>query len=181
MKILKFCLAPVMLISSFAVPVAHSATAEDAKEISRIYTAAFGRYPDKGGLNFWIDKFDQGLPIDDISQRFLESPEYEASYGDLNNTAYVEALFLNVLGREGEEAGVDFFTRLLDDGRDDRAGVLSTIADSDENRAGTAALFSTVYQESNGDWCFDIDGDGTPDNIRLMYWTKSDWGRANWN
>ncbi|MEO1599613.1 MAG: DUF4214 domain-containing protein, partial [Pseudomonadota bacterium] len=50
---------------------------------------------------------------------------------------YVDELYDNVLGREGEAAGRDFWIRSLDQGMDD-AELLMVFADSPENLAQTA-------------------------------------------
>ena len=90
----KYGLAAAALLSSITVPVAHSATADDAKTISRLHTAAFGRYPDKQGLDFRIEKYGGCTPLHVISQRYIASQEFNETDGELTNREYVGALYL---------------------------------------------------------------------------------------
>ena len=168
---LMFCLGAV---------ASHAATEEEAKSISRLYSAAFDRYPDKGGLNFWIRQFDNGQSLNAIAARFNSSPEFIETYGELSNQAYVETVFQNVLGRAPAQEGVVFFTSRLDDGRTTTSRVLANISESPENVAKTAVVFDTIFEETNGDWCFDIDGDGNADNIRNLYWSVTNWDQSSW-
>lgn len=99
----------------------------------RIYQAAFDRAPDTTGLTFWIDALDDGLSFAAMGSGFVQSAEFESVYGtSVSDEAFVAELYQNILGREGEQAGIDFWVGLLEDGRD-RGLVLIGFADSPEN------------------------------------------------
>lgn len=90
----------------------------------RLYGGAFDRTPDEGGLRFWIDAVDAGLSLRDAAASFLASSEFTDLYGTaLDDAAFVDAIYRNVLDRPGEDAGVDFWTAYLAEGGD-RAQVL---------------------------------------------------------
>ena len=78
-----------------------------------------------------------------IAKDFVLSAEFVAKYGELDDTAYVERLFLNVLGRPGAQGGIDFWVGNLADGNS-RAFVLAQFADSPENIANTAILYDSM-------------------------------------
>jgi Ca2+-binding RTX toxin-like protein len=111
----------------------------------RIYAAAYGRTPDEGGLRFWTDVLDdrgEGPPTDAdkeyIASFFLTADEFVDLYGENpTNEEYINALYENVLHREADQAGYDFWLGVIasGQGKDD---LLIWFTDSDENLANTA-------------------------------------------
>ncbi|WP_193009581.1 DUF4214 domain-containing protein [Roseomonas sp. FDAARGOS_362] len=122
--------------------------ADPAAQVVRLYHAALDRDPEQQGLNFWIDRLGEGHGLLDLAQSFLASPEFNARYGSLTDSQYVDRLYQNVLGREGEAAGKAWWLSQLDSGHS-RAEVLQGFSESAENRANTAGLWQ------NGIW--DVD------------------------
>lgn len=162
-------------ISSLAV----TATVDDVKLIARLYSAAFDRNPKVDGLNFWVETFESGKPIVEIARKFYESPEFTKKYGPLTNVGYVEQLYRNVLLREGNQTGVDFWEGHLVDGVS-RAKVLAEFADSPENVVKTAERFEDMRLR-NGLWVFGSDGDNTDDlNPYEGYTSEQYAGPENW-
>lgn len=98
----------------------------------RIYQAAFDRTPDAAGLNYWIDALDDGKSMGQVAADFLYSREFQATYGTLSNTDFIEELYENVLQRAGESAGINYWVDRLEDGTG-RAEVLAGFTDSAEN------------------------------------------------
>lgn len=111
---------------------------ETAGSAYRIYQAAFDRTPDNGGLAFWIESMDAGTSLIDVANGFVQSAEFAAVYGPgVSSEAFVEQLYRNVLGRDGEAAGVDYWVGQLAAGAS-RAQVLAGFSESAENIAGVA-------------------------------------------
>ncbi|MEE2951249.1 MAG: DUF4214 domain-containing protein [Pseudomonadota bacterium] len=104
-----------------------------AGQAYRIYQAAFARTPDMDGLEFWIDSMDQGATLREVGAGFLNSDESLALYGGTTSRGFVEKLYLNILGREGEIEGVAFWTGELASGRAERADILAGFSESPEN------------------------------------------------
>ncbi len=128
-----------------------------AQEIARLYEAGLDRDGaiDEGGLNFWIDAAGQGFTDIQIADAFLESPEFTASFGavdTLSDLELVERLYQNVLNRDGEPAGVEFWTGALAGGFS-RQDLLLAFADSSENRDGTPFV-ETLFGSEPGIWEF---------------------------
>lgn len=91
----------------------------------RLYGGAFDRTPDEGGLVFWTDYLDKGGTLFQAAAGFVASPEFTALYGaNLSDADFVDQLYLNVLGREGEAAGVGFWNGYLADGGDRAAALV---------------------------------------------------------
>lgn len=121
----------------------HQVTALDvgagqyAGEAYRMYQAAFNRTPDNNGLASWINFLDQGGSPLNMAQQFINSQEFQITYGALNNTAFVQLMYNNVLHRNGEAAGVAGWVNGLNNGLT-RADVLFGFSESAENTANVA-------------------------------------------
>ena len=115
---------------------------DPAARVVRLYEAALNRAPDEGGLNYWTAAVQNGQPLSGLAQGFIASPEFQARFGGgtASNGAFVDQLYLNVLGRPAEQGGRDFWVGALDRGAATRADVLVGISESTENKNGTAVL-----------------------------------------
>lgn len=110
---------------------------ENAGEAYRMYQAAFNRTPDSNGLAGWINFLDQGGEAIKMADQFIASTEFNRTYGLLNNNSFVQLLYNNVLGRNGEDAGVRGWVNALNTGMT-RAEVLLGFSESSENVARVA-------------------------------------------
>jgi len=143
------------LVAALALPVAaDAASVADARAAARLYSAAFDREPDADGLNFWIDSLDQGVPLLRIAEQFRNSPEFQARYGELGDLEFVRQLYRNVLRREGEPSGVDYWVGVLASGTS-QATVLKQFSDSRENRRKTDDLFAEMHRGEDGRWRYE--------------------------
>jgi hypothetical protein len=112
---------------------------ENAGFAFRLYAAALDRGPDEAGLKFWINRVDTGDSREDIAQGFVNSLEFNMNYGlNLSNAEFVSVLYQNILGRQADAAGQQFFVDLLDGGAS-RGLVLAGVSESNENVSNTAA------------------------------------------
>ncbi|MEO0620833.1 MAG: cadherin-like domain-containing protein [Pseudomonadota bacterium] len=130
----------------------------EAQTVAFTYEAGLDRDGniDLPGLNFWIGARADGLSEEDLAQAFLDSPEFEAAFGDpdtLSDTEIVEQFYLNVLDREGEEAGITFWVGRLGDPNFGRTDLLLAFADSAENLLGSPEV-TTLFEASPGMWEF---------------------------
>lgn len=110
----------------------------NAGQAYRIYQAAFDRTPDTGGLSYWIKSMDAGTTLADVAEGFVRSDEFIYTYGlNLADEAFVGGLYENILGREGEAAGISFWVDALENGTS-RASILYGFSESAENVTGVA-------------------------------------------
>jgi hypothetical protein len=107
----------------------------DAGMSYRIYQAAFDRKPDIGGLGYWINQMDNGMGVREVAANFIASPEFQSTYGPLNNNQFAAQLYRNVLHRESDAGGLAFWTDALDSGRMTKQDVLVGFSESNENQA----------------------------------------------
>mgnify|MGYP001252038237 CR=1 FL=1 len=108
----------------------------DSGEMFRLYNAAFARFPDADGLKYWIDEFSSGRNTRRVvSKSFLASSEFEERYGaNITHETYVKNLYLNVLNRELDQSGYDYWVGNLNNGVEQRYEVLLGFSESDENK-----------------------------------------------
>ena len=111
-------------------------------QMFRLYNAAFARFPDADGLEYWIDKNGSGENSKrEVAQSFLASDEFSDKYGDNVSTEdYVKTLYNNILGRTPDPEGYDYWVGQLSSGNETRAEALLGFAESAENKA----LFSDM-------------------------------------
>ena len=108
----------------------------------RVYNAAFNRFPDSDGLEYWIEKNGSGENTErQVAESFLASTEFKEKYGeDLSNEQYVKTLYQNILDREPDVDGYNYWVGQLNNGIEDRSELLLGFAESSENQL----LFSEV-------------------------------------
>ncbi len=78
-------------------------------ELTRLYLAYFGRLPDVTGLTYWLAVRDSGVSLAEISSLFADSTEFGRRYGSLDDRQFVDLVYRNVLTRQGEAAGVQYW------------------------------------------------------------------------
>jgi S-layer protein len=100
-------------------------------KISALYAAVFSRAPDKAGLDFWMTQAAQNptTVFTTIANGFSQHPVFTQVYGSLSGSAYVNALYTNILGGAGDAAGVTFWTNQLASGQT-KAQVLAAFVQS---------------------------------------------------
>ena len=114
----------------------------DSGKMFRLYNASFKRLPDPDGLRYWISNFSSGKDDERaVASSFLVSSEFEKRYGkNVSNESYVETLYVNVLGRDYDKAGYNYWLGNLNNGVETRYELLLGFAESVENKA----LFSEM-------------------------------------
>jgi Ca2+-binding RTX toxin-like protein len=106
-----------------------------AGQIYRLYQAAFDREPDSAGLGFWISAMDHGVSLVEVAANFIRSSEFSNRYGaSLSNEMFVDNLYHNILGREPEQMGFDYWINVLQEGKAERDSVLIGFSESLENQ-----------------------------------------------
>jgi Ca2+-binding RTX toxin-like protein len=117
-----------------------------AGQVYRLYQAAFDRAPDKVGIGFWLAQADKGVPLNAIADGFVQSDEFRKLYGDSpGNADLVARLYRNVLHREGDKGGTDFWVGVLDKKLAPLAEVLAAFSESPENVQAVAAVIGSGF------------------------------------
>lgn len=98
-------------------------SADEFSELIELYIAYFNRAPDAMGLNFWATAYSNGQPLEEIATLFLDQEETRALYPEgTSNAVFLENVYQNVLGRDFDQEGFDFWLKDLNSdavGRDE--------------------------------------------------------------
>ena len=114
--------------TSFAIKATPASWSDD---VYRLYQATLARAPDAAGFEGWAKLLAGGMDLTAATGGFVNSPEFKATYGTLDNTGFVELLYQNVLGRAADTAGLNGWLTQMDGGAS-RAAVVRGFAQSNE-------------------------------------------------
>lgn len=95
-----------------------SISVADLTQLTKMYIAYFNRAPDSEGLFYWGTSFSQGMGFSQIAASFFEQPESIAYYPNVDDTrGFVETVYNNLLGRDPDEFGWNYWVTELESGR----------------------------------------------------------------
>ncbi|MBI3729453.1 MAG: DUF4214 domain-containing protein, partial [Burkholderiales bacterium] len=109
--------------------------------ITRLYFGAFDRLPDRDGLAYWMQAQKDGMNLSKISASFVSSAEFQKTYGALDNTAFVDRVYQNVLHRSSDAAGKAYWLGQLGNGLS-RGDMLAGFTESTEFKANSQSKVS---------------------------------------
>lgn len=107
--------------------------------VVRLYRAFFLRDPDAAGLAYWTDQARNGVSLEAIAAAFAQSGEFRNRYGALDNAAFVNLVYTNVLGRAPDAGGAAYWTGLLNAGTS-RGAVMVGFSESTEFIRSTGTI-----------------------------------------
>nr|WP_267876953.1 DUF4214 domain-containing protein [Massilia rhizosphaerae] len=129
----RHCCADSCTISSHFDMEAMMATTIE-QTVEQLYIAYFSRPADPKGLAYWENVLTTNPDgVQQISAAFAGSQEYKDTYAGLDNTGVVQAVYHNLFGRAGEQAGVDYWVNLLNNHTITVDNVVTTIASGAQN------------------------------------------------
>lgn len=86
------------------------------QEVAALYSAIFNRAPDQEGLNNWVNAIEGGASLAQAAEGFVQHPVFAELYAGLTNIQFVQQLYINVLGSEGDAKGIQNWANLLASG-----------------------------------------------------------------
>lgn len=108
----------------------------NAAAITRLYSAAFLRSPDTGGLGHWTNRRWAGVGVIAIADNYAHSSEFVGKYGDLDNDGFITRIYQNVFGRDPDDGGRSYWNAKLTRGIS-RGQMLYELSNSNEYRRTT--------------------------------------------
>lgn len=111
--------------------------------VIRLYAAALGRLPDVDGMEYWVGRAAGGLTLRAMARGFVASPEFRTTYGALDDEAFVQRIYQNVLDRAASAADETYWVGRLAGGLG-RAELVVLFSESPENRTRTRATVDVV-------------------------------------
>ncbi|UOA29062.1 DUF4214 domain-containing protein [Pseudosulfitobacter sp. DSM 107133] len=119
-------------------------------DVFRLYRATLDRDPDEAGLLGWSERMAGDWSYAQVAAGFVNSAEFQNTYGDTNDRQFVTLLYNNVLDRAPDSAGLNSWLALLRDGTYSRPDVVRGFAQSAELIKGTADAL-TEYLRNLGE------------------------------
>lgn len=113
-----------------------SASVGKLGSVVRLYQAFYRRPPDAGGFRYWRDQIRRGVSVDKVSQSFATAQEFRTLYGTLDDGAFVDRVYQNVLGRAPDASGRTYWVGQLRKGVS-RGKVMTGFSESPENKTAT--------------------------------------------
>lgn len=147
-----------------------------------MYDSAFNRAPEFNGLKYWANKLsaelswgtDQATAYTVISkQMYIDGKGNNEGGTSLGNADYVNYAYQNILGRNGEAAGVTYWNNQLATGAVDRGGfvakfvgdALGNVGDGDFQARIAVSKFAGPEHVSRGPSAPGIDLHGVIQNV----------------
>lgn len=104
----------------------------DKSIVAKMYEIVFDREGDMGGLEFWMNRVNQGDSLEHVVHSFINSTEFEASHASKSNEDFLKSMYVNLAGREPDAEGLAYWKGRLDSGDISRADVAWSFAESTE-------------------------------------------------
>lgn len=122
-------------------------------QLFRLYFGGLGRLPDAGGFAWWSEQIAVGnRDLQSMAAGFVRSPELQLKAdadgdGVVADREFIIYMYRNVLGREPDREGLDFWLGELADGRRSQADVLLRMTGSNEYVLGTKSVLAGYFTE----------------------------------
>lgn len=132
--------------------------------VQKAYARFLNRAPDEQGFQYWVSlmklyedsKHTAGLRQENIEAGFLNSVEYKSRYGGIGE-AWIRGIYKDLLSREGEKGGIDFWMTALANGGTPAQVALGFTASEERLRNRVGDTYQTLL-------------DRAADNAGLEYW-----------
>lgn len=133
------------------------------QSIARLYQAFYKRLPDTEGFLYWMEaRRTGGWSIYRVAEQFAKAPEFKTMYGTLDDAAYVDRVYDNVLGRAPDAAGRQYWIDQLASGVT-RGRVMTSFSESPEYKAAQQSRMHVVG-------CYGVMLNRIPTNQELAAW-----------
>ncbi|WP_299031825.1 DUF4214 domain-containing protein [uncultured Sulfitobacter sp.] len=138
---------------------------ERTGQIYRMYGAAFDRAPNADGYEGWFNAMNAGThDIERVASGFVNSVEFQRTYGALEDVEFIELLYQNVLGRASDAGGRQGWSDFLENGGT-REQVIVGFSDSGEFRRNTQDGLDTFMRKARIEWNDVIEGGAGNDQM----------------
>ena len=108
------------------------------EEIIELYVATFGRAPDKAGLDYWLQEMkNNNWTMEKVATSFFDQDETKNQYPDsLSTDEFIDKIYLNILNRESDSAGKDYWRGELDSGKIPKQKFIIAIINGAKDKEG---------------------------------------------
>lgn len=141
-------------------------------EVMRLYLAYFLREPDTVGLHHWVTNRRAGMPLATISDAFAQSAEFQQRYGALNDQQFVDRVYQNVMGRNPDASGRDFWLGQLRSGVT-RGAMMVGFSESEEYQRSVQAQIDAYDRSGPIARLYLAYFRRLPDSDGLQFWSST--------
>lgn len=105
-----------------------------AAKVDRLYRTFFRRSPGPHGLDYWTQRGGQGHSLETIAEWFARSQEFQNRYGNGTFEDFLDQLYADLLGRQPQESGKEYWLERLRRGEVSRGTVVVHFSEGEEAR-----------------------------------------------
>ena len=116
----------------------------ELRSIEELYVAYFNRVPDADGLNYWINRYKDGMTLRQIADSFYFSallyPDQTGYTETMTNTDFINIIYKNALARKdgADLEGLTYWSNTLKSGQETRGTLLLSILNGAHQYKGDA-------------------------------------------
>lgn len=125
-----------------------------ANQIGRLYVGLFDRIPDPGGLNYWIDRADSDLRLEDIAMQFMYSKEFIEAHGSIGligDLDFLHLIYQTLLHRSPDEGGLNYWLGRMSQGLS-QSSVVVEFSESQEAIENTTQMLAGIHPADGTNW-----------------------------
>ena len=115
-------------------------------ELQQLYIGYFGRPCDPDGLDYWLgDKVTRKS----FAENMYVQPEFNSVNGSLSTRNQVNQMYLNLFNRDGDDAGLDYWSGQVESGILELASIANDLTWAALNNAGSEVDKKTLTHKTN--------------------------------
>jgi hypothetical protein len=99
------------------------------ENVAMFYACVLDRAPEASGLLYWNGILNSGHSEATIVHELMYSGEGQAIYGSMSNSQFVHHMYQQVLGRNPDPSGYDYYMGLLNNGTYTRPQLMASMMD----------------------------------------------------
>ncbi len=126
---------------SITTPIAATST-----ELQQLYIGYFGRPCDPSGLDYWLA---QKVTTRAFAANMYLQPEFNSVNGNLSTTAQVNQIYLNLFNRDGDAAGLTYWSSQINSGNLELASIANDLTWAALNNDGSEVDKKTLTHKTN--------------------------------
>jgi len=114
-------------------------------EIQQLYVAYFGRPADPAGLDYWVST---GITTKNFAAAMYAQPEFQQANASLSVSEQVNALYLNLFGRNADSEGLLYWTQQINTGKLTLASIANDLIYAANNSKAPQSLIDKTVLDN---------------------------------
>ncbi|MBW3041078.1 DUF4214 domain-containing protein [Prochlorococcus marinus] len=123
-----------------------SSTSATSTELQQLYIGYFSRPCDPSGLDYWLG---EKITKKAFAANMYLQPEFNSVNGNLSTTDQVNQIYLNLFNRDGDAAGLTYWSGQIDSGSLELASIANDLTWAALNNTGSEVDKKTLTHKTN--------------------------------